>query len=154
VVLLQYSEGKIDRIFILRIDDGEDLIESILEFVHKKNLKSCIGLFIGALKDGKVVTGPKSAVLPPEQHFESYSSAWEVFGMITIFSSTDGPKIHIHSALGRGREALVGCLRDNASVYLVNEVMIFEFTGLDARKEIDERTGLYLLSLDRKLRTN
>jgi uncharacterized protein len=151
VVLLQYSEGKLDRVFILRIDDGEDLIESILEFVRRKNLKSCIGFFIGALKEGKAVTGPESAVLPPKQHFESYSSAWEVFGMVTIFPSVEGPKIHIHSSLGRGREALVGCLRDNASVYLVNEVVIFELTGFDARRELDERIGLYLLSLDRKL---
>jgi len=151
VVLLRYSEGKLDRVFILRIDDGEDLIESILEFVRRKNLITCIGLFIGALKDGDAVTGPESAVLPPEQHFESYSSAWEVFGMVTIFPSLEGPKIHIHSSLGRGREALVGCLRNSASVYLVNEVVLFEFTGLDARRELDERIGLYLLTLDRKL---
>jgi uncharacterized protein len=151
VALLQYSEGKLERVFMLRIDDGEDLIESILEFVQRKDLKSCIGLFIGALRDGKAVTGPESAILPPEQHFESYLSAWEVFGMITIFPSMAGPKIHIHSSLGRGREALVGCLRDSASVYLVNEVVIFEFTGIDARKVLDERIGLYLLNLDGKL---
>ena len=151
VVFLQYSEGTLGRVFILRIDDGEDLIESILKLVRRTNLKSCIGLFIGALKDGKAVTGPESAVLPPEQHFESYSSAWEVFGMVTVYPSVEGPKIHIHSSLGRGREALVGCLRDNATVYLVNEVVIFEITGLDARRELDERIGLHLLNLDRKL---
>ncbi|MCJ7443377.1 MAG: DUF296 domain-containing protein [Methanotrichaceae archaeon] len=148
---MQYSEGNIGRVFVLRIDDGEDLIKSILEFVQMKNLKSGLGLFIGALRDGKAVTGPELPVIPPDQHFETYESAWEVFGMVTVYPSPEGPKLHIHSSMGRGREALVGCLREKASVYLVIEVALFEFVGLNAVREFDKKSGFYLLGLDENL---
>jgi uncharacterized protein len=148
---MQYSEGNIGRIFVLRIDDGEDLIESVIEFVRKKDLKFVMGLFIGALRDGKAVTGPELPIIPPVQHFETYESAWEVFGMVTVYPSSDGPRPHIHSALGRGREALVGCLREKASVYLVNEAVLFEFVGLNAIRELDKRSGFYLLSLEKRI---
>jgi len=148
---MQYSEGNIGRIFILRIDDGEDLIESVIDFVQKKDLKFVMGLFIGAIRDGKAVTGPELPVISPIQHFETYESAWEVFGMVTVYPSADGPRLHIHSALGRGREALVGCLREKASVYLVNEVVLFEFVGLNASREMDNRSGFYLINLDKRM---
>ncbi|MCJ7443237.1 MAG: DUF296 domain-containing protein [Methanotrichaceae archaeon] len=51
---MQYSEGNLGRVFVLRIDDGEDFIRSLLEFVQKKNLRSGSGLFIGALRDGRL----------------------------------------------------------------------------------------------------
>ncbi len=148
---MQYSEGKLGRTFVLRLDDGEDLIASIQRFVLEKKIESCMALFIGALRDGKAVTGPETPVIPPTPHFENFDSAWEVFGMATIYPSSSGPKLHVHSSFGRGREALTGCIRDRASVYLLIEVVLFEFTGMNARRDLDERTGLYLLNLERRL---
>ena len=46
---------------------------------------------------------------------------------------------------------MVGCIRGKASVYLIVEAVLIEFNGLDARRELDERTGLYLLSLCKSL---
>jgi predicted DNA-binding protein with PD1-like motif len=148
---MQYSEGSLGRIFILRIDDGEDLLESIQKFVKEKCVESGMMLFLGAMKDSRAVTGPEKPVIPPVPHFETFQSAWEVFGMATIYQSKTGPKIHMHCGMGRERVALVGCLRDKASVYLVVEAVLMEFKGLNARKELDEKTGLFLLSLDESL---
>ena len=144
---MQYSEGSLGRVFVLRVDDGEDLLESIQKFVKEKCIESGMMLFLGAMKEGRTVTGPEKPVIPPIPHFETFDSAWEVFGMATVYPSTDGPKIHIHSSMGRGRAALVGCIRDKAQVYLIVEAVLIEFKGLVARRELDERTGLYLLSL-------
>ena len=144
---MQYSEGSLGRVFVLRMDDGEDLLESIQKFVEEKCIESGMMLFLGAMKEGRAVTGPEEPVIPPTPHFETFDSAWEVFGMATVYPSTDGPKIHIHSSMGRGRAALVGCIRDKAQVYLIVEAVLIEFKGLGARRELDERTGLYLLSL-------
>jgi predicted DNA-binding protein with PD1-like motif len=148
---MRYSEGSIGRVFVLRMDDGEDLIASIQRFVSEKGIESCMALFIGALRDGRAVTGPELPVIPPVQHFEDFDSAWEVFGMATVYSSSSGPTIHIHSTLGRGRQALTGCIRERASIYLIVEAVLFELLGLKARRELDKRTGLHLLSLDGRL---
>lgn len=148
---MQYSEGKLGRVYVLRMDHGEDLIASLQKFVREKEIASCFALFIGALRDGRAVTGPEETVVPPVPHFESFESAWEVFGMATIYPSSEGPKLHIHSSIGRGREALAGCVRERATVYLVVEAVLFEFSGLSASRELDERTGLHLLSLEKRL---
>ncbi len=145
--IMQYSEGSFGRIFVIRLDHGEDLIESLQRFAREKNVECCAALFMGALRDGRAVTGPVVPQVPPAAHFEDFQSAWEVFGMASIYPSTDGPKMHIHSALGRGREALLGCLREKVEVYLVVEAILFEICGTGAERIWDEQMQLYLLNL-------
>jgi predicted DNA-binding protein with PD1-like motif len=148
---MQYSEGSIGRVFVLRMDHGEDLIESLQKFLQEKKIESCMALFMGALRDGRAVTGPKLPVVPPSPNYETYESAWEVFGMATIYPSKEGPKLHIHSGIGRGREAILGCIRDKAEVYLIVEAVLLEICGLNAERAWDEKMQLYLLSLKDKL---
>lgn len=139
------------RVFVLRMDHGEDLIESLQRFLKEKKIESCTALFLGALRDGRAVTGPKLPVVPPTPNFEAYDSAWEVFGMTTVYPSAEGLKLHIHSAMGRGRQSLLGCIRDRASVYLIVEAVLFEICGLAAERAWDEKMQLYLLSLKHDL---
>ncbi|HPS90689.1 MAG TPA: DUF296 domain-containing protein [Methanothrix sp.] len=148
---MQYSEGSLGRVFVLRMDHDEDFIESLQKFLNEKKIESCAALFLGALRDGRAVTGPKSPVIPPTPNFEDYDSAWEVFGMATVYSSAKGPKLHIHSAIGRGRQSLTGCIRDKACVYLIVEAVLFEICGLAAERVWDEKMLLYLLSLKNRL---
>ena len=148
---MQYSEGSIGRVFVLRMDHGEDLIESLQKFLQEKKIESCTAFFLGALRDGRAVTGPKLPVVPPTPNFEAFESAWEVFGMATIYPSNEGPKLHIHSAMGRGRQSILGCIRDKAEVYLIVEAVLFEICGLAAERAWDENMQLYLLSLKNRL---
>jgi len=148
---MQYSEGSLGRVIVLRMDHGEDLIESLQRFLKEKKIESCTAFFMGALRDGRAVTGPKLPVVPPTPNFEAYESAWEVFGMATIYPSIEGPKLHIHSALGRGRESILGCIRDKAEIYLIVEAVLFEICGLNAERVWDEKMQLYLLSLKDRL---
>src|SRR5512137_580060 len=148
---MQYSEGRVGRVFVLRMDHGEDLIESLQRFLREKSIESCTALFLGALRDGQAVTGPKRPDVPPSPNFEAYESAWEVFGMATVYPSADGLRLHIHSGLGRGREALLGCIREKAEVYLVVEMVLFEICGLQAERVWDEEMQLFLPTLKERL---
>jgi predicted DNA-binding protein with PD1-like motif len=148
---MQYSEGRIGRIFVLRMDHGEDMIESLQMFLEEKGIESCTALFLGAMLDGRAVTGPKRPEVPPSPNFEAYESAWEVFGMATVYPSADGPRLHIHSGLGRGRDALLGCIRDKARVYLVVEMVLLEICGLEAERIWNEEMQLFLLTLKDRL---
>ena len=148
---MQYSEGSLGRVFVLRMDHGEDLIESLQKFLQEKKIESCTALFMGALRDGRAVTGPELPVVPATPHYEAFESAWEVFGMATIYPSNEGPKLHIHSAMGRGRQSILGCIRDKAEVYLIVEAVLFEICGLTAERAWDENMQLYLLSLKNRL---
>lgn len=141
---MQYTEGQLGRVFVVRIDDGEDMLVSLRQFVHDKGVRAGSIVFLGALMDGRMVTGPEEPVIPPVPHFVMFEGGWEVFGVGTIYPGDDGPHIHYHASVGRAGHALTGCLRDKAVTYLIVEAVIYEITGLSARREFDEKTQLHL----------
>jgi len=141
---MQYTEGQLGRVFVVRIDDGEDMLVSLRQFVQDKGVRAGSIVFLGALMDGRMVTGPEEPVIPPVPHFVMFEGGWEVFGVGTIYPGEGGPHIHYHASVGRAGHALTGCLREKAVTYLIVEAVIYEFTGLSARKEYDEKTQLHL----------
>lgn len=143
-IAMQYTEGKTGRIFIVRLDHGEDLIKKMIQFLTDHQVNSGYIRFMGALQSGQIVTGPEILTLPPDQHFESFSGGWEVIGMATITPDNNGPHLHIHASIGRGKQALTGCLRGEIITYIVIEAVVTELIGVDARREPDPVSGLSL----------
>jgi predicted DNA-binding protein with PD1-like motif len=141
---MQFTEGQIGRIFVVRIDDGEDLIVSLRRFIVDKGIQAGSMIFLGALMDGKMVTGPEKPVIPPDPHYVYFEGGWEVFGVGTIYPGEGGPHIHYHASVGRAGHALTGCLREKALTYLIVEAVIYEITGLSARREFDQKMQLHL----------
>jgi len=137
---MQYAEGQIGRVFVVRIDDGEDFLVSMHRFITDKGIESGSVIFLGALMNGRMVTGPEEPVIPPVPHFVMFEGGWEVFGVGTIYPGDDGPHIHYHASVGRAGHALTGCLREKATTYLIVEVVILEFSGLKGRREFDKHT--------------
>jgi predicted DNA-binding protein with PD1-like motif len=141
---MQYTEGQLGRVFVVRIDDGEDMLVSLRQFILDKSIQAGSITFLGALMNGRMVTGPEEPVIPPVPHFVMFEGGWEVFGVGTIYPGEGGPHIHYHASVGRSGHALTGCLREKATTYLVIEAVIMEFTGLKARREFDQKTQLHL----------
>jgi predicted DNA-binding protein with PD1-like motif len=73
------------------------------------------------------------------------SGPGEVLGVGTIYHDNEGPKLHIHTAIGKGDETIVGCPRGGAKTFLTLEVTIIEIEGIEAGRKPDEDTGLNLL---------
>jgi predicted DNA-binding protein with PD1-like motif len=141
---MQYAEGQVGRVFVVRIDDGEDFLESMQHFIAEKGIQSGSVTFLGALMSGRMVTGPEEPVIPPLPHFVMFEGGWEVFGVGTIYPGEGGPHIHYHASVGRAGHALTGCLREKATTFLIVEAVIVEFTNLLGRREFDERTQMNL----------
>jgi len=141
---MQYAEGQVGRVFVVRIDDGEDFLESMQHFIAEKGIQSGSVTFLGALMSGRMVTGPEEPVIPPLPHFVMFEGGWEVFGVGTIYPGEGGPHIHYHASVGRAGHALTGCLREKATTFLIVEAVIIEFTNLLGRREFDERTQMNL----------
>lgn len=144
---MKYTQGEIGRIFVLKFDDGDVVLEKLGAFVKKERLKAAAMIFIGALKKGDLVTGPKKPVIPPIPNKVAFKDAWEALGIGTIFTNAKGPQIHIHGAMGKKLKALTGCVRGKSEVFLVIEAVVFELKGVKATKSIDPKTGLNLLKI-------
>ncbi len=144
---MKYTKGSIGRIFLLKFSDGDVLMDELNKLARKERLKAATFIFIGALKKGDLVTGPKKPVIPPEPNWVPFKDAWEVMGMGTIFANASGPQIHIHASMGKKKKTLIGCVRKKSEVFLVIEAVVFELKGVKATKDIDPRTGLNLLKI-------
>lgn len=141
---MQCVEGRPGRVFVIRIDHGEDLIDVLLGYIREKEIRCGFVQVLGALNEGSIVTGPREPVLPPDPNREMYEGGWEVIGIGSISWSDDGPYLHLHSSLGRGPDTRTGCLRELARVYIVVEAIILEIAGIEAVRMPDPTTGLTL----------
>lgn len=133
--------------FLLKFDDDDILLDELSVFAKRERLKAATMIFIGALKKGDLVTGPKKPVIPPQPNKVCFKDGWEVMGIGTIFTNKSGPQIHIHGSMGKKQKALTGCVRGKSKVFLVLEVIVFELKGVKAVKSIDQATGLNLLRI-------
>ncbi|MFA5275900.1 MAG: PPC domain-containing DNA-binding protein, partial [Candidatus Omnitrophota bacterium] len=134
-------------IFLAKFEDDDILIDNLSRLSKKEKIKAGVMVFLGALKKGKLVTGPKKPVIPPEPNWVNFKDGWEVMGIGTVFTNAKGPQIHIHSAMGKKQKTLIGCVRKDSKVFLVIEAVIFELKGIKATKDIDPKTGLNLLKI-------
>ena len=144
---MKYTKGTIGRVFLLKFEDEDILIDKLSLFVTKERVKAATMIFIGALKKGDLVTGPKKPVIPPQPNKVSFKDGWEVMGIGTVFVNSKGPQIHIHSSMGKKNKVLTGCLRGKSKVFLVIEAVVLELKGIKASKDIDPKTGLNLLRI-------
>lgn len=144
---MKYTKGSIGRVFVLKFDNDDILLDNLSVFAKKEKLKAATIIFIGALRKGDLVTGPKKPVIPPEPNTVYFNDAWEVMGIGTIFTNKTGPQIHIHSSMGKKQKVLTGCVRGKSKVFLVVEAIVFELKGVKAGKSIDPVTGLNLLRI-------
>jgi len=144
---MRYQEGSYGRVFLLRFDDRDDLLGEIRGLAAAENIRAATVMLLGGMRTAGVVSGPRQPVVPPDPMWVSFSDGREVIGFGTLFRKGEEPVIHLHGAIGRGSDALVGCIRKDATAYLVIEAVVAEITGIDARKTLDERTGLVMLEL-------
>lgn len=142
---MKYSSGQISRVFVATLSDGEDLLQGLKELFIKENIEAALFFIIGAIKEGKIVSGPKEDVIPPEPFWRNIDEAHEVVGVGNIFKGDDEPKIHLHTTFAKKEMIKMGCLRNDAKTFLLLEVILFEIKGSNLFKNIDESTGLLML---------
>ncbi len=145
---MQYGQGGIGRVFVLRFDDGDDLLECIKEVVKEEGIKAATIQLLGGMQCAEMVCGPRDTVSPPTPMWEGFSDGRELLGIGTIFTSSGEPSIHLHGAVGRKKETYTGCIRKSTRVFLLVEAVITEITGLDAHKKLDELSGITMLRFE------
>jgi predicted DNA-binding protein with PD1-like motif len=145
-------EGKIGRVFVLRLENGDVVPSCIERFAAEKSIETGHVILIGGVDCGEVVVGPrKSDEMPPDPMLLPVDGAHEVAGVgIIAPDKDDKPVLHIHAALGRAGKTLTGCLRKGVTTWLVGEAIIYEITGVDASRLPDEASGFNLMEIKEK----
>ncbi len=146
---MKASEGRIGRVFVARLEDGDLVPGCIEELAAEKGISVGQVVLIGGIGGGEVVVGPRrSDEMPPEPMLLPLDGAHEVAGVGVLAPGPDGkPGLHIHAALGRSGKTTTGCLRPGVSTWLVGEAVIYEILGVDAARVMSERAGFALLEV-------
>ena len=151
---MDYQVGQVGRVIVIRLGEGEDIYECIETLARRENIKAAAVMIVGGLRRAEVVVGPKQEKPRIVGNFKTFDGPGEVLGVGTIYWDEDQPRLHMHSAMGKGNRTIVGCPRGGAKTFLVLEVTIIEITGVDARRKLDENSGLKLLKLAETKRVN
>ena len=141
--------GKIGRVFILRLEDGDAIPGCIEQFAREMDIAIGQAVIVGGIGAGQVVTGPRySNEMPPDPVLLPVDGAHEVLAAGIIAPDEKGnPVLHVHGALGRSGSTLTGCLRPGVTTWLVGEVVLYEILGIEAKRVLDEKSGFALLSV-------
>ena len=143
-----YSEGKPGRVFVIRLEDGDLLPDCLEEFAKEQKIKVGLIHLVGGLREGRLVVGPESSDLDQINplYKETDDRPKETLSLGIIIPDQNGiPRAHLHGALGRENETLVGCLRPGIKTWLMGEVIIQEITGTASERILDQKSQLSFL---------
>ena len=144
---MKACEGRIGRVFVIRLEDGDVVPNCIERFAEEKGVSVGQAVLVGGIGGGDVVVGPRrSDERPPEPMLLPIDGAHEVVGVGVLAPNEGGkPVLHIHAALGRAGKTMTGCLRHGVTTWLVAEVILYEIIGAEVVRIQDKQSGFELL---------
>ena len=144
---MKTSEGRIGRVFVIRLEHGDVVPECIERFAEEHGVSVGHVILVGGIGGGEVVVGPRrSEERPPEPMLLPIDGAHEVAGVGVLAPSEDGrPILHIHAALGRSGKTITGCLRPGVTTWLVAEAILYEILDAKVARLMDNESGFELL---------
>lgn len=144
---MKATEGRIDRVFVIRLEDGDTIPDCIERFARDNDVLHGHVVMVGGIGKGEIIVGPRdSEARPPDPMSLPLDGAHEVVGVGVLAPDERGrPILHIHAALGRSGQTVTGCLRKGVSTWLVGEVILYEISGVRASRVMDKRNELPLL---------
>ncbi len=145
---MKYTQAKLGRSFVMKLDDHDTLPDVIEQFAVKQNILTGFCLFLGGARSrSRIVVGPeRENQLPPTPITLQLQAAHETIGWGAIIPDQDGkPKLHAHAAFGHGEQTKTGCIRPGIHTWKVMELIVQELIDCDAKRLLDAETGFSLL---------
>jgi predicted DNA-binding protein with PD1-like motif len=148
---MKFSEARLGRIFVLRLEDGEDLHGILEGFAEEMRIDVGAVLALGGAAHGsRLVVGPEDTETKPIDPMKRMlEGVNEISGVGTLVRDEAGKAVlHMHVAAGRGDITAAGCTRAGVSIWQVAEVVVFELVGSGALRRFEEDTGFVLLDFE------
>ena len=146
---MKYSQAQYGRIFIIRLEDGDVIHESIEQFAQEHSIQAAALIILGGADEkSTLIVGPeqnRSTTITPLEHILDH--VHEITGTGTLFPDETGkPMLHMHIACGKKNATVVGCVRRGVKTWHVAEIILFELLNTNAHRALDPATGFHLLN--------
>ncbi|MCX7635866.1 MAG: DNA-binding protein [Syntrophales bacterium] len=145
---MQYSRASLGRVFILRLEDGEVLHDTVEDFAGREKIRAAVVIALGGADVGStLVVGPaagRATPIVPLTHV--LGEVHEAAGVGTLFPDEEGrPMLHMHLSCGRAERAVTGCIPRGVKVWHVMEVIVMELIDSTAVRRLEAPTGFRLM---------
>lgn len=144
---MNYFEGKqFGKIYTIRINPGEDFLESVDRFIEESGLRFGVvvsGIATFSSSSMHMVT---TTTYPPVEHVEEVKDkAFELSAVSGVIA--DG-KPHLHMVVSDRNSAYAGHVKYGCTVLYLCELVIAEICGGNFRRVPDEHGVNQLVSID------
>jgi hypothetical protein len=139
-----FSTQQIGRTFVLRLDQGDMVLENINELIAKEGIKDAVVVSAIGTLDMCVLHMVTTTGYPAVEHFER----WE--NKPLELSSIDGiiadGKPHLHAVVADSEKAYSGHLENGCRVLYLAEIVIMELKSMDLTRVYNDKHILKLIS--------
>jgi len=145
---MRYAVGSVGRVLVIRLEDGDVLHECVERAARENGVVRGAVLALGGADAGsRMVVGPRDGRAEKiEPMLSQLAGESELAAVGTLFPDEHGqPSLHMHASAGRDGRSVTGCVRAGVKVWLIQEVVVIEILGTEARRAKDPRTGFDLL---------
>ncbi len=139
---------KLGSRFVLRLEQGDDILKTLREFANSQRLRACFFEGIGSLY--KAVLGHYDFKDTKTYKYEAFDEDLEILTLLGNVSTMNEKALpHAHVTLARRDFSVIGGHLEEGSLANMVEVQMNRLPGR-LLKAKDENVGLNLLQLPRK----
>jgi len=136
------QQSRSGQIHILRLDDGEDIIDSILRSAKDSRATMLICTGLGMITDFELGYFDKGEYIS-----KSYSEPHELLSIQGAISGYGEQRVHVHVAVADKEHKMLGGHLLRGKVWMSNEIGIIRLDGVRSTREIDPEKNVMMLKL-------
>ncbi|MEM1569517.1 MAG: DNA-binding protein [Candidatus Bathyarchaeia archaeon] len=139
-----FSTDKLGRVFIVRLDPGDYVLESITELAVREKIKDAIVISAVGTLDECTLHMVTTTGYPPKEYFRRWEN--EPLELVSVAGVIADGKPHLHAVVSDSEKAYAGHLEEGCRTLYLAEIAILEVKDLDLTRVRDERNILKLES--------
>lgn len=136
------QQSRSGQIHILRLDDGEDIIESILKSARDSRSTMLICAGLGMITDFELGYFEKG-----EYVSKSYPEPHELLSIQGVISGYGEHRVHIHVSVADREHRMFGGHLLRGKVWTSNEIGILRLDGVRSTREMNPEKKVAILNL-------
>ena len=136
------QQGRSGQVHILRLDDGEDIIDSILKSARDSRSTMLICTGLGMITDFELGYFEKGEYIS-----KSYSEPHELLSIQGVISGYGDHRVHIHVSVADREHRMFGGHLLRGKAWMANEIGILRLDGVRSTREIDPEKKVAMLNL-------
>lgn len=137
--------GKIDEVFALRLDYGEDLYEGIQAFLRKNEIRNGIVMSgIATLSKARIHVVATTG-FPSENVFQEFEGPIEICGVHGLIADYE-PHLHMTFSIYGEERTYVAHMEPGCTVLYLAELAIAKLSGMEMTRSVHPEKGTRLLT--------